>query len=202
MRPDANARAEYVAAFREIIERIARKLEGTAKRHLPVRMYVAGGAALHLYTGARVSRDIDAAFSRRIALPEELDVAYRDADGAARVLYFDRQCNDSLALLHEDAYDDSVPLSLSGIDAAVLDVRLLSPVDLAVSKIGRYSSQDREDITALARRKLITAAAIRRRAEEALKGYVGDTIRLQGSIESACRVVEDAARRGAKRQRE
>ncbi len=75
---------------------------------------MAGGAALHLYTGERVSRDIDVAFSRRIALPENLEVAYLDADGAARLLYFDRQYSDTLGLRHEDAYDDSVPLALEG----------------------------------------------------------------------------------------
>lgn len=52
---------------------------------------------MHFYTGERVSQDIDAAFSRRIALPEDLEVAYRDADGAARMLYLDRQYNDTLA---------------------------------------------------------------------------------------------------------
>jgi hypothetical protein len=51
-------------------------------------MFIAGGAALHLYVGARVSKDIDAAFSHRIALPPDLKVSYRDADGAARMLYF------------------------------------------------------------------------------------------------------------------
>jgi hypothetical protein len=160
-------------------------------------MYVAGGAALHLYTGERVSRDIDAVFSRRIALPENLEVAYRDADGAARLLYFDRQYNDTLGLLHEDAYEDSVPLLLEGGDATVLDVRLLSALDLAVSKIGRFSSQDRDDIAALARHRLIRASALQGRAGEALRGYVGDTARVQGAIELASRVVADIeARRG------
>jgi len=154
-------------------------------------MYVAGGAALHLYTGERVSRDIDATFSHRIALPENLEVAYRDADGAARLLYFDRQYNDTLGLMHEDANDDSIPLTLQGIDSNVLDVRLLSALDLAVSKIGRFSSQDRDDITTLARRKLIGSAALRKRAEDALGGYVGETTRVQGSLELAVRVVAD-----------
>jgi hypothetical protein len=192
VRPDRSARAEYVAAFREIASRIAGELAATPRRKLPVRMFVAGGAALHLYIGQRVSRDVDAAFSHRIALPDDLEVAYRDADGAARVLYFDRQYSDALALMHEDAYDDSVPLELDGIDRARLDVRLLTPVDLAVSKISRFTSQDREDIAALARRRLVTASEIRHRAEEALLGYVGDTMRVQGAIESACRIVEDA----------
>ncbi len=196
MRPDRNARPEYVAAFREIVSRIASSLTGMPQRALPVRMYVAGGAALHLYTGERVSRDIDAAFSHRIALPENLEVAYRDADGAARLLYFDRQYNDTLGLLHEDAYEDSVPLVLKGGDASVLEVRLLSALDLAVSKLGRFSSQDRDDIATLARRKLISSSALRRRAGEALGGYVGDTARVAGSIELAGRVVADIEARG------
>jgi len=201
MRPDDKARGEYVAAFREIVERIARQLAHVPKRGLPVRMYVAGGAALHFYTGERVSRDIDATFSRRIVLPDDLEVAYRDADGAASLLYFDRQYSDALALLHEDAYEDAEPLALRGIDAAVLDVRLLTPVDLAVSKVGRFSSQDRDDIAALARHKLITATAFRRRAEDALKATVGDTGRIRGSIESAQRIIDDVAGRHARRSR-
>lgn len=144
-----------------------------------------------MYTGERVSRDIDASFSHRIALPENLEVAYRDADGAARLLYFDRQHNDMLGLMHEDAQEDSVPLTIEGTDANVLDVRLLSALDLAVSKLGRFSGQDREDIASLARRKLIQSARLRKRAEEALRGYVGDTQRLEGSIAIAIRIVAD-----------
>src|SRR5205807_9984584 len=146
IQPDPNARPEYVAAFLEIVNRIAGSLSGLPRRVLPIRMYVAGGAALHLYTGQRVSRDIDATFSHRIALPENLEVAYRDADGAARLLYFDRQYNDTLGLLHEDAYEDSVPLALEGIDSTALQVRVLSALDLAVSKLGRFSGQDQADI--------------------------------------------------------
>jgi len=199
MRPDRHARPEYLAAFREIIHRIGTSLAGSPQRALPVRMYVAGGAALHLYTGERVSRDIDATFSQRIALPENLEVAYRDADGAARLLYFDRQYNDTLGLLHEDAYEDSV--ALEGVDSTALQVRLLSALDLAVSKLGRFSSQDQEDIESLARHKLVNSAALRRRAQDALRGYVGDTARVQGAIEAAVRVVADLEARGGKGRR-
>jgi len=198
MRPDRNARPEYLAAFSEVINRIAKPLATLPKRVLPIRMYVAGGAALHMYTGERVSRDIDASFSHRIALPENLEVAYRDADGAARLLYFDRQYNDMLDLLHEDAQEDSVLLTLEGVDASILEVRLLSALDLAVSKLGRFSSQDRDDIASLARRKLISSTKLRRRAQEALTGYVGDTARLQGSIEMAVNIVADIEGRSEK----
>jgi Nucleotidyltransferase of unknown function (DUF6036) len=198
MRPDRNTRPEYVAAFRELIGRIAAALRHLPARALPIKMYVAGGAALHFYTGERVSRDIDATFSRRLALPEDLEVAYRDADGAARVLYFDRQYSDTFALLHEDAYDESQSLTLADIDPKILDVRLLSPLDLAVSKLSRFSSQDREDITSLARHRLITSRALRKRAQAALANYVGDTQRLQTSIDLAASIIEDVERRGRK----
>jgi Nucleotidyltransferase of unknown function (DUF6036) len=201
MRPDRNARPEYLAAFREILQRIASSLSGSPPRALPVRMYLAGGAALHLYTGERVSRDIDATFSHRIALPENLEVAYRDADGAARLLYFDRQYNDTLGLLHEDAYEDSVPLALEGIDSTVLQVRVLAALDLAVSKLGRFSGQDREDIATLARHKLISSAALRRRAQDALRSYVGDTTRVSGAIAVAVRVLADLEARGGRKRR-
>lgn len=190
MPPDTSAREEYLAALAEIARRIAESLGNVAPQALPIRMYIAGGAALHFYTGERVSRDVDAAFSHRIALPENLEVAYRDADGAARLLYFDRNYNDTLALMHEDAYDDSQPLALPGVDARALDVRLLSPLDLAVSKLGRFASQDRDDIAALARHGLIDAASLRHRAESALAAYVGDTARVRNTIDIACRIVD------------
>jgi len=199
MRHRLRPRPEYAEAFRELIERIAKVLP-LKRNSPPVMMYVAGGAALHFYTGERVSKDIDASFSRRVALPENLEVTYRDADGAARMLYFDRQYTDTLSLLHEDAYEDAEPLELTGIDPSILEVRLLSPLDLAVSKISRFADQDRDDIAALARNELVTADSLRRRAGEAVKAYVGDTARIQSSIELACRIVKDAGGRGGSKK--
>src|SRR5271163_2947958 len=111
MLPDPAARVEYVDAFRKLAARIADTLHNVAAADLPIKMFVAGGAALHFFTGERVSRDIDAVFSHRIALPEDLEISYSDADGAARLLYFDRQYNDTLALMHEEAHADSVARS-------------------------------------------------------------------------------------------
>jgi hypothetical protein len=192
MATETRAEQAYRDAFAEIARRIAASLADTDPRALPIRMFVAGGTALHFYTGGRVSSDVDAAFSHRIALPGDLDVAYRGDDGAAALLYFDRNYNDTLALLHEDAYDDSQPIALPGVDASILDVRLLSPLDLAVSKLGRFTGQDREDIAALARDGLIDAERLRQRATEALVAYVGDTMRLRNTIDIACRIVGDA----------
>jgi hypothetical protein len=198
MRPSSATRPEYLAAFTELIQRIALPLSVLPKQFLPIKMYVAGGAAMHFYTGERVSNDIDAVFSRRIALPSDLEVTYQDPDGAPRLLYFDRQYNDTIALMHENARDDSVPLTLKRIDASILDVRLLSALDLAVSKISRFSSQDRDDITALGKHGLIKSTALRRRSEQAMANYVGDLDTLKGAIDLACRIVEDAEQRNSR----
>ncbi len=193
MKPDRRVSREYLEALAEIVGRIARSLEGAPADALPVRMFVAGGAALYLHTGVRVSEDIDAAFSRRLALVDDLSVSYRDADGRARILYLDRNYNDTLGLLHEDAYDDADPVALPGVDTRLIDVRVLSPLDVAVSKLSRFSEQDRRDIEQLASGRRIESKPLRRRAVEALAGYVGDIETLKGNMDIACRLVDAAA---------
>jgi Nucleotidyltransferase of unknown function (DUF6036) len=163
-------------------------------------MYVAGGAALHLLTGARVTEDIDATFSKRILLSDDIEVSYRDADGRARLMYLDRNYNDTLGLLHEDAYKDSKPIDVPGIDKRLIEVRVLSPTDLAVTKLARFTDQDRDDIQLLAQNGLVDSASLRKRAEEALAGYVGDTSSVRTSIDVASRLIE-AARPATRRSR-
>lgn len=199
MKPNPAARPGFVAAFREIAQRIADSLTDAAEDTLPVRMFVAGGAAVHLYTGDRISLDIDASFSHRLLLPVDLEVSYRAADGAAQLLYFDRQHNDAFALIHPQAREDSVALTLEGIDPGTLDIRLLAALDLAVSKINRLAEHDREDLVSLTRHRLIGAGELRRRAEEAARSYVGNARAKQVSIDLACRIVADAEARRQQR---
>jgi len=188
--PALRANSSYLGAFTEIMKRIQHALGKSSKR--PVVICVAGGAALHLYTGSRVSKDIDAVVMARFIPPDNLEVSYRDEDGHPHLLYFDTHYNGTYGLLHEDAYDDALSIELPGIDATRLDVRLLSPLDLAVSKLSRFELHDQDDIRALARAGLVDAASLRRRAEEALRGYVGDVQRVRNSIALAERLVEKA----------
>ena len=202
MKPDRRVPGEYLEAFAQVVERLAAKLAKNPPQAAPLKMYVAGGAALYLITGVRVSEDIDAAFSRRLVLDEDIEVSYRDIDGSARLLYLDRNYNDTLGLLHHDAYVDSLPVRIPGIGAAgtgPVEVRILAPLDLAVTKIARFSEQDRADIELLAREGLIDAKSLRRRAEEALKDYVGALDAVRTSIALACRLVEAAAQPRRKR---
>jgi len=185
LRPDR----EYLRAFATIMSRIEKAL-GPKRPARPVVACVAGGAALHFYTGSRVSKDIDAKIMARVLLdPKDLQVAYRDADGHARLLYFDTQYNDTFALMHHDTYADALPIAVDGVDARRLEVKLLTPLDLAVSKLSRFSDQDQADIRALAREGLIDARQLQRRAEEALPDYVGNLDRVKTSIKIAGRLV-------------
>ena len=187
---ELKANPAYLEAFTEIMRRLQAAFGET--RAGPIVVCVAGGAALHLYTGARVSKDIDAKVMARFIPPENLEVSYRDADGHARLLYFDTQYNDTYGLLHEQAYDDALPIRLEGIDPGKLEVRLLTPLDLAVSKLSRYEGHDQEDISALAKAGLIDAASLRDRAEEALPSYAGDVARVKNSIALAAKRVTQA----------
>ena len=190
---DATSTTGYRGAFETLLQRVQQHLVGIPAAALPIRMFIAGGAALHVHTGARVTMDVDATFSRRVLFADDLSVAWRDADGRARALYLDRNYNDTLGLMHEDAYDDAVPIVVEGVDPSVLQVYVLSPLDLAVSKIARFSEQDRGDIETLARAGLIDAAALRARATEAIGGYVGDLRAVTLSIELACRIVQQVS---------
>lgn len=191
-----NAQSAYQRAFNEVLSRVQRSLKGAQPSAIPIRMIIAGGAALHLLTGTRVTENIDASFSQRVLFNEDIEVSYRDPDGRARLLYLDRNYNDTLGLRHEKAYDDSTPVDVPGIDKNLLDVRVLSPIDLAVTKLARFTDQDREDIELLARKGLVDSAAVRKRAEEALAGYVGNIAPVRTSLDIACRLID--AGRGKK----
>ena len=186
---DVQAEAEYLSAFTTIMKRLEAAV-GT--RNEPVVVCVCGGAALHLYTGARVSKDVDATILAKFLPPANLNVAYRGTDGHARLLYFDTQFNGAFSLLHEHAFKDSLPVTLAGVDARRLDVRLLSPIDLAVSKLSRFDRHDEADIRALAEARLIDADALRRRAEEALPAYEGDVDRVRKSLDAALSLIRKA----------
>ena len=182
----------YWQAFAELMSRIEAGLGDYKGPAVPV--YVAGGAASHLYTGSRFSADVDAALGRRLLLPDDLQVLYRGEDGKSRTLYFDRQYNDTLGLMHEDAHADSISIDVPGVNRKRLDVRLLAPVDLAVSKLGRFADPDQEDIRALARAGLLESGPLRKRALEALTAYIGRVNDVRISIDQACRTVDEIVR--------
>jgi hypothetical protein len=163
-------------ALTDGLRELFKRLEERLHLHSPVNVYLAGGMAVHLYTASRVTTDVDAEFDGRIFLPNDLMVEITLEDGAPQVLYLDTNYNPTFALMHEDYLNDAIPLDL-GVDQ--LRVHVLSPVDLAVSKIARFGDNDKDDIAALVRLGLTTADEIEQRATSALAAYVGGQAMLQ-----------------------
>jgi hypothetical protein len=185
--PEFKPDPAYAKALAEMLAKLGEML---VKVNGPATICIAGGSALHIYTGARYSNDVDATLSVRAILDaEQLNVSYSDTRGRTRYLYYDTQYNDSFALMHQNAYDDAIPIAVQGVDPKKLTVKLLSPLDLAVSKLSRFSEQDREDIRTLARNKLFSAKELRTRALDALPDYVGNVERIRNSIEIAAKDV-------------
>lgn len=132
--------------------RVLPLLEGQAPGTM--RVYVFGGCAVHLLTHSRGSADIDAEvhaaqFLRRdevvavLAEPEFYEQGDQDL-----TVEFDPNYNTSLGPLHEDYLDRAIPLfGFSGDQP--LHVYVAAGVDLAISKLGRYTDQDKADIEAL-----------------------------------------------------
>ena len=169
-------------ALAEGLRELFKQLEERLSLRSPVNVYLAGGMAVHLYTASRVTTDVDAEFGGRVYLPNDLMVEVTLEDGTQQVVYLDTNYNSTFALMHEDYLDDSIPVDL-GMDQ--IRVHVLSPVDLAVSKIARFADNDKDDIAALVRLGLTSADEIEHRATSALAGYVGGQAMLKLNLRNA-----------------
>ena len=169
-------------ALAEGLRELFKQLELRLALRSPANVYLAGGMAVHLYTANRVTTDVDAEFAGRVYLPNDLMVEVTLEDGTQQVVYLDTNYNSTFALMHEDYQDDSIPVDL-GVER--IRVHVLSPVDLAVSKVARFADNDKEDIAALVRLGLTTANEIEQRATSALAGYIGGQALLRLNLRDA-----------------
>lgn len=182
-------------ALAQGLKALLRQLEERLALQSPLKVFLAGGMAVHLYTASRVTTDVDAEFGSRVFLPSDLVVDVRLEDGTRELLYFDTNYNATFALMHEDYLDDVIAL-----DMGVPQIRLyvLLPLDLAVSKIARFADNDKEDIAELVRLGLTTANEIEQRATQAMAGYVGGLPMLRLNLRDAVALARQAeAERGA-----
>ncbi len=168
------------------LAQLFQELEQQLGLQRPVNVYLAGGMAAHLYTGSRFTTDVDAEFDARHLLPANLSVKIRMEDGGDQLIYLDTNYNPTFALMHEDYQVDALSIDLG---TTMLKPHILSPVDLAVSKLSRFAANDQEDIVALVSAGLTSGEAIASRAREALSGYVGNAATLLSHLDSALRMV-------------
>ena len=167
-----------------------KQLEVRLSLRSPVKAFLAGGMAVHLYTAARVTTDVDAEFGSRIFVPNDLIVDVTLEDGTQTSVYFDTNYNSTFALMHEDYLDDAVSLDLG---TEYFNLYVLSPLDLAVSKIARFAENDKEDIAQLVRLGLTTADEIAQRATTALAGFVGGQAMLLLNLRDAVALAREVA---------
>jgi len=194
---------ELTEALSRMLDKIDGVLRDAGYAGEPVKMFLAGGMAVNYWCGSRYTEDVDASFSKRILLPyDEMIVDYTRADGEQTYIYFDPNYNTSFALWHEDFEDDAV--EWDGIQNERRKVRLyvLNPTDLAVSKIARFTDQDREDIKSLASMGLISSKDVKKRAEEAISYYVGYAPSVRTSINLAVKDIESLEHKPRVRSRD
>jgi hypothetical protein len=167
---------ELTHAMSEMMDRIDGFLRASGYKGDPVEMYLAGGMAVHYHCGTRYTDDVDATFSRRMILPfEKLAIDYMRETGKQSCIYFDTSYNDTFALLHPDHRECCTEWEGMGNERRLIHLLVFCPVDLAVSKLSRFSPNDQADILALARNRYFTTAQLQSRAIEALDHYVGET---------------------------
>jgi Nucleotidyltransferase of unknown function (DUF6036) len=175
-------------ALAEGLQKLLKELEIRLSLNRPINVYLAGGMAVHLYTANRVTTDVDAEFGTRIILPNDLMVEVTLENGSPQVIYLDTNYNSSFALMHEDYQEDAIAIDL-GVEQ--MHIYVLSPVDLAVSKISRFAENDQEDIVALVGAGLTNADEIEKRALEAIDYYIGDLSRLKSNLRDAVKLARD-----------
>lgn len=167
---------ELTSAMSTMMDRIDAILRESGYAGEPVSMYLAGGMAVHYHCGTRYTDDVDATFSRRLLLPhEELVISYFRETGEKSSIYLDPTYNDTFALLHPDHRESCVAWEGIGNERRLIHLLVFCPLDLAVSKLSRFSPNDRADILALAQHRYFTSSQLKSRATQALDYYVGDT---------------------------
>ncbi|NMX77828.1 hypothetical protein HBO23_33205 [Pseudomonas sp. WS 5532] len=139
-------------AVGNLFSRVLPMLQGQPPGALKV--FIFGGCAVHLLTHARGSADIDAEIEASRSLKKEdiitvlsapEDYAQGDRDFQIEL---DTNYNNSLGPLHEDYRDRAIPMD--GFNGGLpIHIYVASGIDLAISKLGRYTDQDKADIEQL-----------------------------------------------------
>lgn len=164
------------AAVCKLFSRILPLLKGAPPG--TVKVYIFGGCAVHLLTHYRGSNDIDAEVEAAnlvraqdllavFSMPEE----YED-QGWWREVYLDYRYNNALGPLHEDYRERAIPIH-GFSEICPLHVFVTAGVDVAISKLGRFSDQDHRDIQKLIESGRVDVKQFIELATEAIDYAVG-----------------------------
>jgi hypothetical protein len=182
-------------ALKEMVDRVSQ----TIREGLIVDAYLAGGIATYVHTAEnipqdenlRYSEDADIQFGRALNLPDEVVVNYQDHTGNQRYLMLDRNYTSSIGLCHPDAFDRATHLFDS--KNGRIRLKVLTPLDLAITKTGRFQDHDRLDIELLACCGLLDANEFVKSAEEAVKYLATDPTPVLANIRDAEKLIRKAS---------
>ena len=163
-----------------------------------VKVYLFGGCAIHLHIGSRASNDIDAELEpiqklKPVKLLESAikAVDFNDEEDDYCILDFDGNFNPTITPIHPDYKERSSLLHTT--KSQLVSLYLVSAVDIAVSKLGRFVSIDQEDIISLFQNKMFTIEDFMETAEEAKKYYGVATDKLEFNINMAINLLKEEA---------
>ena len=153
-----------------------------AERSVPanaIQAYLFGGCAVHMHVASRVSSDLDVEFDYHkihkgdlvLVLNKLAPVDYYDPEQGPSQLVYDQNFNNTLGPLHEGYRERAVRVEFNS--QSPVTVWLPSPEDLAISKLGRLSATDTQDILTLLRRGCASWERFDALAREAALYYVG-----------------------------
>lgn len=133
-----------------------------------VNAYIAGGMAVSYWLGEkRITYDVDAVFSHRMAIPNFYSQI--TVDGRIKRVIFDHSFNGSFFFLSELGCESRAS------DVAVFDnlnVKVFLPVDLVVFKTMRMSDIDKKDIELLIAEKMVGQEQFYQIFQSALKNVI------------------------------
>jgi len=147
---------------------------------------------VHVHTRSRGSADVDAEVashgyadrSEIIGLLGDDAYVFFDEEGVSQMLELDPSFNTALGPLHED-YEDRVIRLKTQSAIPNVEVYVASPVDVAISKLGRFGDRDQQDIQALLQLPSVDVDEFERLAREAIGYYVGNRVPVLGNLESS-----------------
>lgn len=149
---------------------------------------------MHILTNSRGSGDIDVEFSaaHHVQISElkfNISPVVYTIKGTKLRLLYDKTFSPTLGPLHEDYQDDAIQIA-TRMHPSPLWLYVVTPADLAVSKLGRFGDRDIEDILTLIKLKKLPINEFLKRAKEAAEYYVGNTAAIKGNIDHIQRCAE------------
>lgn len=170
----------YLKAVKDIIECIGDFHSQTLDS--PLQIILAGDAAMHIHTGRDPLDDVEMIYSHALYVPPDLGASYLSYDNEPAYVYFDSGFNTAHLLL-SPGYECRA-LAFEMMEHRIIDVSVLSPMDLAVTKIGRFNFRDRIDLKRLIEDRLVTGAEeLEQLTIAAIKHIFGHEAKLKANLD-------------------